>query len=152
MNNLLSQADQVGIIVSDLDAFLESMKELLGLDGFEIIEYPPEDIDPETSYYGQPNEFKVKMAFRDFGNFQLEVVEPLEGQSVFHDFLENHGPGLHHIRFTEEDLDTITEKLKEQGIQQIASGKGAHGSSKWAYFDTAEALQGLYIEIRKPKF
>jgi len=152
MKNLLSNADQVGIIVADLEAFLKSIEDLLGLDGFEVIEYPPEDLEPETTYYGQPTEFKAKIAFRDFGKFQLEVVEPLQGQSVFQDFLDNHGPGLHHIRFTEEHLDDITERLNEKGIQEIASGKGAHGSSKWAYFDTAEALQGLYVEVRKPKF
>ena len=152
MKNLLSNADQVGIIVADLDAFLHAMQTLLGIDGFEIIEYPPEDIDPETLYYGQPAEFTVRMAFRDFGKFQLEVVEPGEGQSVFRDFLEDNGPGLHHIRFTESAFDEICEELKRRGIRQISSGKGAHGTSKWAYFDTSAVLQGLFIEIRKPKF
>jgi catechol 2,3-dioxygenase-like lactoylglutathione lyase family enzyme len=152
MDDLLSNADQVGLVVSDLNAFLTMIKDLLGLDGFEVIEYPPEDIEPETLYYGEPVEFKVKMAFRDFGKFQLEVVEPLEGQSVFSDFLEKNGPGLHHIRFTEPDFDRVSAELEAKGIHQIASGKGAHGSSKWAYFDTSEALQGLYIEIRKPRF
>jgi len=152
MENLLSNADQVGIIVADLDAFLTTMESLLGLDGFEIIEYPPEDIEPETIYYGQPSDFTVRMAFRDFGKFQLEVVEPGKGQSVFRDFLEEKGPGLHHIRFTEPAFDRICEELERQGIEQIASGKGAHGTSKWAYFDTSEVLQGLYIEIRKPSF
>ena len=151
MDKLLKNADQVGIIVADLDAFLQSMQSL-GLDGFEIVEYPPEDIEPETIYYGRPEAFTVRMAFRDFGNFQLEVVEPGEGPSVFRDFLEEKGPGLHHIRFTEPAFDQICKELERQGIQQIASGKGAHGTSKWAYFDTSEVLQGLFIEIRKPKF
>lgn len=152
MEKLLSNADQVGIIVADLDAFLKTIHSLFGLDGFEIIEYPPEDIEAKTIYYGQPVEFSARIAFRDFSNFQLEVVEPLEGQSIFKDFLENNGPGLHHIRFTEIDFDGICDQLEHQGIRQIASGKGAHGSSKWAYFDTSEVLQGLFIEIRKPKF
>jgi hypothetical protein len=152
MDKLLSDADQVGIVVKDLDAFLIAMKELFGLDDFEVMDYPPEDIEPATMYYGEPTKFKVKMAFRDFGGFQLEVVEPVEGKSVFQDFLDENGPGIHHIRFTDENLDQITENLKKKGIEQIGSGKGAHGSSKWAYFDTAKALQGLFIEIRKPKF
>jgi catechol 2,3-dioxygenase-like lactoylglutathione lyase family enzyme len=152
MENLLSNADQVGIIVADLDAFLTTMEALLGLDGFEVIEYPPEDIEPETVYYGQPAEFTARIAFRDFGKFQLEVIEPGGGNSVFKDFLETQGPGLHHIRFTEPSFDQICEELENRGIEQIASGKGAHGTSKWAYFDTSAVLQGLFIEIRKPKF
>jgi len=152
MENLFSNPDQVGIIVADLDAFLDAIQTLLGLDGFEVIEYPPEDIEPETTYYGQPAGFTARIAFRDFGKFQLEVVEPGEGPSVFRDFLRDHGPGLHHIRFTEPAFDQICEEFEGQGIRQIASGKGAHGTSKWAYFDTAALLQGLFVEIRKPKF
>jgi hypothetical protein len=152
MKNLLSNADQVGIVVADLDAFLDAIEALLGLEGFEVIEYPPEDIEPETTYHGQPAEFTARIAFRNFEKFQLEVIEPGEGSSVFKDFLEDHGPGLHHIRFTEPAFDQISEELQTRDIQQIASGKGAHGTSKWAYFDTAAFLQGLFIEIRKPKF
>ena len=63
----MKNADQVGIIVADLEAFLQTMEELLGLKGFEVIEYPPADIEAETIYYGELTDFKVKMAFRDFG-------------------------------------------------------------------------------------
>jgi methylmalonyl-CoA/ethylmalonyl-CoA epimerase len=152
METLLKNADQVGVIVSDLDAFLTVMKDLLGLDGFEVIEYPPPDLEPETTYLGEPSRFTARIAFRDFGRFQLEVVQPLEGRSIFRDHLEKNGPGLHHIRFTEERFDEICEQMSRRGIQEIASGKGAHGSSKWAYFDTAEVLQGLIVELRRPQF
>lgn len=149
MNKLLKNADQIGIIVADLDAFIKAMDEFLGLRGFEIIDYPPPEIDAETTYYEQPSDFKVRMAFRNFDKFQLEVIQPVDGQSVFKDFLEKNGPGLHHIRFTAQEFDRICEDLISVGIQRIASGRGAHGSSKWAYFDTSVKLQGLFIEIRK---
>ncbi len=152
MDGLVKNADQIGLIVADLDAFIKAMKELLGLDGFEVIEYPPEGLEVETIYHGHPAGFKARIAFRDFGKFQLEVVEPLEGPSVFKDFLDQNGPGLHHIRFTESDFDQICEQFESRGVQQIASGKGAHGESKWAYFDTSKVLQGLFIEVRKQKF
>lgn len=152
MEKLLKEADQVGIVVRDLDAFLRAMEDIFGFDDFERIDYPPEEIEPETLLHGEPVEFKLKMAFRNFGGFQVEVVEPVEGPSVFQEFLDDNGPGIHHIRFTDEKLEEISEHLSGFGIKELASGKGAHGTSKWTYFDTAEALQGLYIEIRKPKF
>jgi hypothetical protein len=149
MDVLIKNADQVGIVVADLDRFLQNMKDLLGIDDFEVVEYPPDDIKPETTYYDKPTEFKLRMAFRDFEKFQLEVIQPLEGKSVFKDYLEKNGPGLHHIRFTQKNFDEADKSLREKGIPCIASGRGAHGSSQWAYYDTSALLEGLFIEIRK---
>lgn len=147
----LSGADQVGFVVDDLDAFLELLERFFGLKGFEVIEYPPEDLkDPQTIYLGQPAKFRLLMAFKKIGNIEFEVVQPLEGDSVFSDFLKNHGPGLHHIRFTEKDFQVACADLQSSGIPLLAQGKGAHGASTWAYFDTAQLLNGLFIELRNP--
>jgi hypothetical protein len=146
----LKNPDQVGIVVKDLDAFLNALNDLIGLDGFEIIDYPPEGVDVGTTYHGIPAELNMKVAFRNFDSFQLEVVQPGEGESIYKDFLNEKGPGLHHLRFTDERLDLITEELSRKGIKKISSGRGVHGDSQWAYFDTSKELQGLILEIRKP--
>jgi hypothetical protein len=150
MENLQLQPDQFGIVVNDLNDFLKTVKELIGLDDFEIIDYPIEGVDSGTTYHGNPSDLKMKVAFRDFDSVQLEVIQPGEGQSIYKDFLEERGPGLHHIRFSDQRLDQISQHLSEKGIECIASGRGVHGDSQWAYFDTASQLQGLIIEIRKP--
>ena len=150
MENLQLQPDQFGIVVNDLDDFLKTLKELIGVDDFEIIDYPLEGVDSGTTYHGNPSDLQMKVAFRDFDSIQLEVIQPGEGQSIYKDFLEESGPGLHHMRFTHEKLDQISHHLSEKGIECIASGRGVHGDSQWAYFDTAAQLQGLIVEIRKP--
>jgi len=146
----LSGADQVGIVVQDLDSFLEQLEELLGIDGFEIIEYPPEDRDVRLTHYGEKASFRLRMAFGRVGRLEFEIIQPLEGQSIFHDFLREHGPGLHHIRFTEPEYEQIVQSLQEAGIVKMASGDGVHGPTQWAYFDTREWLEGVIIEIKKP--
>lgn len=149
MELTIKNADQIGIVVEDLDKFLKNMDVLLGLDDFEIIEYPPDGIDPETTYHDKPAEFTARIAFRDFENFQMEVIQPVDGQSIFQDHLESKGPGLHHIRFTQPNFDEARQSLISKGISCIASGRGAHGSSLWAYFDTSARLEGLLVELRK---
>lgn len=146
----LKNLDQVGIVVHDLDRFLIAIKEIIGLDGFEIVDYPPDGVDVGATYHGLPAELNMKVAFRNFDAFQLEVVQPGEGQSIYKDFLEERGPGLHHIRITDERLELIEEAFSRKGIQKISSGRGVHGDSQWAYFDTSRELQGLILEIRKP--
>ena len=149
---MFKNADQVGIVLDDLDKFLEMMEEFLGISGFEVVEYPSKGTDAEILYHGQASGFKAKIAFKDLGNFQVEVIQPIEGPSIYQDFLDERGSGLHHIRFTSESFYEICDYLESQGIKQIASGRGVHGSSRWAYYDTSKVLQGLIIEIRKPKF
>jgi methylmalonyl-CoA/ethylmalonyl-CoA epimerase len=146
----LSKADQIGIIVDDLDSFLEQLDRLLGLRGFEVVEYPPEGQDVGLTYYGEQAQYRLRMAFARIGQFEVEVVQPLEGQSIFQDYLDEHGPGIHHVRFTEEHFDEISQELQDAGVVLMASGRGVHGPSKWAYFDTAALLQGLIIEVKKP--
>ncbi len=150
MKHSLSNADQIGIVVHNLDSFLQGLHDILGITGFEVIEYPPDNTEAEITYYGEAADFKLKMAFMKVGKFEVEVIQPLEGQSVFKDFLEENGPGIHHVRFTERRFDEMSQALQEQGIQMIASGRGVHGPTQWAYFDTAALLQGLIVELKKP--
>jgi hypothetical protein len=144
----ISNADQVGIVVEDLDSAIEQFRLLLGVDNFDVVDWPKPGTDPESTYYGKPAQFKLRIAFSQLGNLQLEVIQPVEGKSIFADFLETHGPGLHHLRFSEKNFDQKVEQLKKAGIQMISSGRGVRSPSTWAYFDTTKFLGGIYIELR----
>jgi hypothetical protein len=140
--------DQIGIVVHDLDAFTKELTRLFGIGPFRIIEWPLEGSDPQATYHGQPADFRLLLAFATVGKTQLEIIQPLEGQSIFSDFLEEHGPGLHHIRLNIPDFEQGVEELIGAGIKNISSGTGVHHGSKWAYFDTTNQLEGLLVELR----
>jgi hypothetical protein len=140
--------DQIGIVVHDLDAFTKEFTRLFGIGPFRIIEWPVDGIDPQSTYHGQPADFSLLLAFATVGKTQLEIIQPLEGQSIFSDFLEEHGPGLHHIRLNIPDFEQGVEELLGAGIKNISSGTGVHHGSKWAYFDTTNQLEGLLVELR----
>jgi hypothetical protein len=88
------------------------------------------------------------LGFARQGSTQIELIEPLEGQNIWSDFLDTNGPGLHHFRLVVSDFDNKVTELEKAGIKNIASGTGAHIGSKWAYFDTSELLNGIVIELR----
>ena len=141
--------DQIGIVVRDLHGMVATLKLLLGIDDFRIMEWPIKGIDPKATYHGEPGNFKLLLGFATVGNTQLEIVQPLEGQNIYSDFLEEHGPGLHHFRLTVPDFEERVKDLQANGIENIASGTGVHVGSEWAYFDTSKALQGVVVELRK---
>ena len=144
-----ASVDQIGIVVRDLHAMVVALEQILGIKGFRVMEWPVEGIDPQSTYHGEPGNYRLLLGFGTIGKTQIEIVQPLEGQNIYSDFLEEHGPGLHHFRLTVPDFEERVESLESRGIEKIASGTGVHVGSKWAYFETSEFLQGVIIELRK---
>jgi len=140
--------DQIGIVVRDAQAMAEKLYQILGIGPFRLMEWPIQGIDPQSTYHGQPRSYRIRLGFARAGAAQIELVEPLDDQSIWSDFLASHGPGLHHFRVTVTNFDETVAALQAAGFENIASGTGAHVGSKWAYFDTAELLEGIVIEVR----
>jgi hypothetical protein len=141
--------DQIGIVVRDLRVMAENLHRLLGIGPFRILEWPIEGIDPESTYHGEPEDYRILLGFARQGVTQIELIEPLEGQNIWSDFLDKNGPGIHHFRIVVSDFDKKVSELEEAGLKKIASGTGAHIGSEWVYFDTADLLNGIVIELRK---
>jgi methylmalonyl-CoA/ethylmalonyl-CoA epimerase len=140
--------DQIGIVVHDLYAVTEELTRLFGIGPFRIFEWPLEEVDPQATYHGQPADFRLLLAFVKVGTIQIEIIQPLEGQNIYSDFLQEHGPGLHHFRLTTPEFEQGVAALIRAGIENIASGTGVHVGSKWAYFDTTSQLGGVVVELR----
>lgn len=140
--------DQVGIVVRDVQATADQLHQLLGIGPFRMMEWPIAGIDPQSTYHGEPRDYRIRLGFARAGATQIELVEPLDDRSIWSDFLSSNGPGLHHFRLTVSNFDQIVGVLKASGLKEIASGTGAHIGSRWAYFDTAELLDGIVIEVR----
>jgi len=147
-NQIGPSIDQIGIVVHDLHAMIDTLKQVLGIDDFRIMEWPIDGIDPEATYHGEPGNFRLLLGFATVGKTQIEIIQPLEGKNIYSDFLETHGPGLHHFRLTVPDFHEKVADMEEKGIKNIASGTGVHVGSRWAYFDTSEILQGVIVELR----
>ncbi len=144
-----SSIDQIGVVVRDARLVAAQLTGLLGIGPFHMVEYPIPGTDPQTVYLGRPASYRILLAFAQLGATQLELVQPLEGRSIWSDFLEQHGPGLHHFRVTIPDFDETVASWEAAGIRNLASGAGTHVGSKWAYFDTARLLDGIIVELRR---
>jgi methylmalonyl-CoA/ethylmalonyl-CoA epimerase len=141
---------QIGVVVRDLDRATQALSDLFGIGPWRTIVYPPEDrTDVPTTYRGQAGQFRYRLAFADLGSVELEMVQPLEGESIWSDFLRQHGEGVHHIRFNVEDLDAALSYLAAQGIGVLQSGSGLRPGTFWANLDT-ETRVGFTVELMKP--
>jgi catechol 2,3-dioxygenase-like lactoylglutathione lyase family enzyme len=144
------QVFQIGAVVRDLDKSVKVLSEVFGIGPFNRIEdWPPSDRpDYQLYYYGEPGDFTARMAFVDLGQVELELIQPLEGKSIWSDFLEEHGEGIHHIRFNTPDHEPVIEYLAQNGIGVSQMGSGLRPGTFWVNFDTEDKV-GFTIEIMK---
>jgi methylmalonyl-CoA/ethylmalonyl-CoA epimerase len=52
---------------------------------------------------------------------RLELVSPREdgGESFLTDFLDRHGPGVHHVTLEVADLETVVDSLESAGVRVV---------------------------------
>lgn len=76
----------------------------------------------------------------------LEVLEPVSGESAVGRFLAKRGPGLHHLCYAVENLDTALASLLRQGVD-LVHAQAEEGLWGPVLFIHPKAAQGVMIEL-----
>ena len=130
---------QVGFIVKDVE---ESKKKWAAFLGVDVPETQPigDYKITGTQYKGEPApDAYCWMAFFDVGpGLQLELIQPNEAHSTWHDFLEEHGEGMHHIAFQVKDSAAKVASAEAAGLKLIQHGVYGDGSGEYNYLDAPE--------------
>ena len=142
----LKQLVQIGIVVADRDRTTDLLTSLFGMGPFRLVEWP-DRVDAKYYYRGVEERIRVKQAFVQLGNVEVELIEPAEGRNAYQDFLDETGGGIHHILFEVTDIDPVIDDLEKSGIKVLQSGTGIRPGTRWALLDTRELL-GFYVELR----
>lgn len=151
--NLLNQGvAQIGIIVQDLDATVKRYYETFGIGPWHFYTYQ-KPLVKEMTYHGEPADYSMRLALSYFGPMRIELIEPGDGESVYHDFVKEHGYGLHHLGLLTENMKESLKEAKSAGIVMIMDGEGfgLDGDGHYAYLDTEKDF-GVTLElIERPK-
>ena len=142
---------QVGIVVADLERALERYSALAGVGPWQCWTYGPESVTRLT-YRGGTGDYRVRIALSSTSP-QIELLQPLEGESSHRDFLQAHGEGLHHVAVFVDSLDEAIESMAGAGydVLQSGHGTGADGSGGFAYFDTERDLSLILEAVEIPR-
>src|ERR1700722_3346535 len=142
----LKRLVQIGIVVSNRAQTVEQLKTLFGMGPFRLVEWPSR---PEAKYYyrGVEENIRLKQAFVQLGDVEVEIIEPIEGRNAYQDFLDETGGGIHHVLFEVKDIDPVIEQLAKSGVSVLQSGTGIRPGTRWALMDTRQ-LVGFYLELR----
>lgn len=108
------------------------------------IHFPPED----CTLHGEPADFVIHVSIVYVGDLQLEVIQPVSGASIYQEFLDAKGPGLHHLCFEVEDMAVSLNAAKELGLTVHQQGSMMGGVMDFAYIDGTQ--HGVpYVEIAR---
>lgn len=135
---------QVAFVVEDLEDGMDRFSNLLGIGPWDVYRFEPPALTDRT-FRGESHEYSMRLALADVGETMLELIEPLEGPSIYTEHLAEHGEGLHHVAcFAFEDPHAVIESFEDAGMPVIQSGN-FDGVEYW-YFDTADELNGTIFE------
>ncbi len=143
---------QVAIIVKNLDQTVENYWILFGIGPWHFYTYE-KPLVSQMTYHGQPGDYAMRIALSYLGSLRIELIEVKEGNSVYADFIRDHGYGVHHLGLLVDDMQAALEAARSVGLDMTmdGSGFGADGDGHYAYLDT-EAQFGVTLElIQRPQ-
>jgi hypothetical protein len=133
---------QIAWVTKDLDATESALTTLLGAKKW--IRVPDVHFGPDTcTYRGRPADFVAHISFSYAGDTQLELIAPVSGDSIYTEFLDRAGPGLHHICI---EVDDVQNAVAADGSAEVVQRGVMPGGMEFAYV-SAEAAGVPYIEI-----
>jgi catechol 2,3-dioxygenase-like lactoylglutathione lyase family enzyme len=142
--------DQVGIVVRDMHATLEFFTKTLRIGPWRVYSHGP---GLEARMWGRPAAWEVWLAFSPWDTQpQIELIQPVSGDSLHHRFLAERGEGIQHFGMRPADYDTAYRTLVDEGFEcaQETSGYGKLRDGRNAYFDTRPLLFGAMLELMSP--
>jgi len=134
---------QIGIVVKDLEETVDNYWATLGIGPWQIVRMEP-PILMDVTLRRKPVEASMLAAIAKSGSVQLELIQPLEGPSIWKEFLERRGEGLHHVQPLVQDPKMVLDMFMEMGVDVLMSGK--IGDNVFYYMDT-EPLLGIICEF-----
>jgi len=134
---MFNDTRHIAIVVKDIEKTAKYYYEKLGI-AFNI-----RTMEHSGLLHGEPMKYKAKIAHAKVGSTTFELLQPVEGKSLFEEFLKKQGEGIHHIAVDAPvPLEAEIEKWQKLGVkvQQIDKMNPGEGT---AYMD----VPGCMIEL-----
>jgi catechol 2,3-dioxygenase-like lactoylglutathione lyase family enzyme len=152
---------QTAWVVPDVAATEAHLSALTGIR--EWTRLPDIRFGPDAcTFRGAPADFTAHISMAYVGDMQLELIQPVTGESIYSEFLDRTGGGLHHLCWEVDDLDAALARAAEAGMPAVQTGDMAGGSIRFAYLDGAahgvpyvelaqldEGMQAFYAAIKE---
>jgi methylmalonyl-CoA epimerase len=132
---VFGRIDHIGVAVEDLEAAIELYQTSFGM---------------ELAHRETVEEQGVDAVLLDVGDGHVELLAPLGPDTPVGKYLERKGPGLHHVAYAVDDIDSTLERLAAAGIELIDSEARAGIRGSRVAFLHPRATGAVLTEIVEP--
>jgi methylmalonyl-CoA/ethylmalonyl-CoA epimerase len=137
---LVTAVDHVGIAVPDLDAAIKWYHDHLGM----IVLH--EEINEDQGV----REAMLSVRGAAVGSAQIQLMAPLDETSTIAKFIGKRGPGLQQLAYRVSDIDTLSERLREQGVRLLYGAARRGTADSRINFIHPKDSGGVLIELVEP--
>ncbi|MCL4562496.1 MAG: methylmalonyl-CoA epimerase [Chloroflexi bacterium] len=127
----IKKINHVAIVVPEIEGALGFWEQALGLEVHHIEEVPSQ---------------KSRVAFLPAGESKVELVTPSSSDSTLAKFLQERGPGIHHVCLEVDNLEEMLADLKEKGVRLINEIPQVLPGRKMAFIHPKSA-GGVLVEL-----
>ena len=101
---MFGRIDHIGVAVEDLDDAIALYEQRLGM---------------PLQHRETVEEQGVEAVLLGVGDSHVELLRPLRRDTAVGKFLERSGPGLHHVAYGTDDIDSAIEAVRDAGLRLI---------------------------------
>ena len=147
----LKRVSQIALVVKDVRKSMKAYWEILGIGPWKVYKYGPELVK-DQKYRGRPMPYHAWIALASFGDQVIELMEQIDGDTLYREFAEKCGEGVQHLGVFVDNFEEAVKEAEAAGFKVIMTGHGygREGDGAYAYLDTAEELGVIWELIEVP--
>jgi methylmalonyl-CoA/ethylmalonyl-CoA epimerase len=136
---------QIAFVSRDLEKSMRAWVDNLGVGPWTVLTFTEKTMaylkvaDQEVT---EPFKFLIGIAW--VGEMQLEIVQPVYGPTIYEEFLDRRGEGLHHIKeqIPDDRIDAELGSYRARGIGVLQTGQ--FDTDVHYYLGTEPTLDFIY--------
>jgi methylmalonyl-CoA/ethylmalonyl-CoA epimerase len=134
---LFTAIDHVGVAVADLDEAIAFYRDTYGMT------LAHEEVNEEQGVR------EAMMAVGDSGSC-IQLLAPLSPESTIAKFLDRSGPGIQQMAYRVEDVDAVSDVLRERGLRLLYPEAKRGTSDSRINFIHPKDAGGILVELVEP--
>ncbi|MFC2058999.1 VOC family protein [Chloroflexota bacterium] len=143
----VTDIEHIGIVVQDIEKAAHFYSVTLGTTPFRIFELNVTDEMLQGFTQGKTSTGRLKIGIAQKGNLIFELIEIVEGRTVYQEFIDDTGSDVH-LGFDVDDLNKAMAQFEGQGIEVFLRGDTGNGE---VAFIGGEGTGNVLIELMQPK-
>jgi methylmalonyl-CoA/ethylmalonyl-CoA epimerase len=132
---VFGRIDHIGVAVEDLDQAVALYRDRLGMR-----EQHRETLEDQG----------VEAVLLEIGEGHVELLSPLGSETAVGRFLEKRGPGIHHVAYHTDDIDSKLESVRAAGLSLIDEEPRIGIRNSRVAFLHPKSTGGVLTEIVEP--